>query len=107
MIFLPNYINTQTTRVPLTYVQPFQFAQKSKKVADAGINMYSLIHNYWSDNTRRGLIVPLSQIWQPVELIPKFHKQCNKDWTCDTAVELAREFYLNCYSDKATYLEVY
>ena len=89
------------------YVQPFKTMASAKNMADSDIKMYKLVRDLRSDRTRKGLIVPLTSIWRPVELIPKFGKMCNKDWTCDTAVECSKEFYLNCFTDKATYHEVY
>ena len=107
MIFVPNFDDDDTPRTPFVYVQPFRFSAKSKGTTDANINMFSLVRTYRGNNTRRGLIAPLNQVWRPVELIPKFGRECDKAWTCDNAVELAKEFYLNCFSDKPTYIEVY
>ena len=89
------------------YVQPFRIIPIAKSMIDPDTKMYKLVRDLRSDHTRKGLIVPLTSIWRPVELIPKFGKRCNKDWTCDTAVEHAKEFYLNCFADKPTYIEVY
>ena len=89
------------------YVQPLKIVPGAKNMADSDIKMYKLVRDLRSDRTRKGLIVPLANIWRPVELIPKFGKMCNKDWTCDTAVESSKEFYLNCFSDKSMYIEVY
>lgn len=107
MIFVPNFVDHDTPRTPFVYVQPFKFSQRSKGLADPDTSMYNLVRTYRSNSTRKGLIVPLNRVWRPVELIPKFGKECDKNWTCDTAVELAKEFLLNCFSDKATYVEVY
>ena len=89
------------------YVQPFRITPSAKGVADSDSKMYRLVRDLRSDRTRKGLIIPLTTIWRPVELIPKFGNMCNKDWTCDTAVEHSKEFYLNCFADKSTYIEVY
>ena len=89
------------------YVQPFKTAPSAKNTPDSDIKMYKLVRDLRSDRTRKGLIVPLTSIWRPVELIPRFGKACNGDWTCDTAVESSKEFYLNCFADKSTYIEVY
>ena len=89
------------------YVQPFKIAPNAKDLADSDIKMYKLVRDLRGDRTRKGLIVPLTSIWRSVELIPKFGKSCNRDWTCDTAVESSKEFYLNCFADKPTYIEIY
>ena len=107
MIFVPNYVDVCTPRTPLVYVQPLQFARRPKGTTDAGIDMYSFVRQYRGDNTRKGLIVSLNRIWRLVELAPKFGRRCNKEWTCDTAVELAEKFYLNCFVDKPGYIELY
>ena len=107
MIFVPNFTNDSTPRMPFVYVQPLKYSPGSKGMVDADVNMFSFIRTFRSNGTRTGLVVPLNRVWRPVELIPKFYKMCDKTWTCDSAVELATEFYLNCFSDKATYIEVY
>lgn len=107
MIFVPNFPDNTIPRTPYVYVQPFKLSPRSKGSADANVNMFSVTRVLRGNGTRKGLIVPLDHIWRPVELIPKFGKECNQTWTCDTAVEQAKEFYLNCFSDKPTYMEVY
>ena len=107
MIFVPNFADDSTPRIPFVYVQPLKYSPRSKGMVDADVNMFSFIRTFRSNGTRMGLVVPLNRVWRPVELIPKFYKTCDKTWTCDSAVELATEFYLNCFSDKATYIEVY
>ena len=89
------------------YVQPFRLAANSKGQADTDILMYRLVRDIRSNNIRKGIIVPLEDIWRPADLVPRFKKACPIDWTCDTAVECSKEFYLNCFTDKATYHEVY
>ena len=108
MVFVPNFTNDSTPRTPYVYVEPLKHSPKSKGMADPDVNMFRFVRTYpRGGNTRRGLIAPLSRVWRPVELIPKFNKECDKAWTCDSAVELATEFFLNCFSDKPTYMEVY
>lgn len=107
MIFVPNFVDDTKPRTPYVYVQPFKLSPRSKGLADVNVNMFSVVRVYRSNNTRKGLIVPLDRIWRSIELIPKFGKECDPTWTCDTAVEQAKEFYLNCFSDKPTYMEVY
>ena len=105
VIFVPD---NNRSGVPFyAYVQPFQIAPNAKGKVDPDIQLYRLVRDLRSDRTRKGLIVPLTDIWRPVELIPRFGEKVSKDWTCDTAVELSKELYLNCFADKPTYLEVY
>ena len=107
MIFVPNFVDDTKPRTPYIYVQPFRLSSRSKGRADVNVNMFSVVRVYRNNNTRKGLIVPLDRIWRSIELIPKFGKECDPTWTCDTAVEQAKEFYVNCFSDKPTYMEVY
>ena len=105
IIFSPN---DNRSGIPFfAYVQPFNIAPNAKGTPDPDTQLYRLVRVLRSDRTRKGLIVPLTDIWRPVELIPRFGRKCNTDWTCDTAVELSKEFYLNCFADKPTYIEVY
>ena len=89
------------------YVQPFKIAPSAKGAPDPDTQLYRLVRVLRNDRTRKGLIIPLTDIWRPVELIPRFGRKCNTGWTCDTAVELSKEYYLNCFADKPTYIEVY
>ena len=89
------------------YVQPFRIDTNAKGNVDPDVQLYRLVRILRSDRTRKGLIVPLTDIWRPVELVPRFGVKCNVEWTYDTAVECSKEFYLNCFADKATYIEVY
>ena len=105
VIFSPD--NLYSGHTFFAYIQPFKLAPTAKGTTDPGIHMYRVVRDFRRNMTRKGLIVPLSHIWRPVELIPRFGSKCNVDWTCDTAVEYAREFYLNCFADKPSYIEVY
>ena len=107
MIFVPDYLDPSMPRIPLVYAQPFKLALDTRGRTDAGTNMYRLKRDLRNDITRKGIIAPLTRIWRPVELIPVFGERCNVEWTCDTAVEEASEFYLNSFPDKATYAMVY
>ena len=69
--------------------------------------MYSFVRSYRNDNTQKGLIFPLTRLWRAIELIPNFGEKCDESWTCDTAVELAKELILNPYFDDAAFIEVY
>ena len=105
VIFVPD---DNRSGVPFyAYVQPFRIAPNANGEVDPDIQLYRLVRVLRGDRTRKGLIVPLTDIWRPVELIPRFGEEVSEDWTCDTAVELSNELYLNCFADMPTYLEVY
>ena len=107
MIFVPNSLDRRIPRTPFIYVQPLKFSPKSRGMPDPETNMYTFVRTYRSDNTRKGLIFPLNRIWRPAELLPKFGEECDRTWTCDTAVELAQELFLNPFFDDRGYIEVY
>ena len=108
VIFAPNFADNCTSSARLfAYVQPLKIAYNAKGNPDSNSLLYRLTRDVRSNGTRKCLIFPLENIWRPVEMIPKFVKVCNTDWTCDTAIQEARELYLNCFSDLASYIEVY
>ena len=89
------------------YVEPFKIAPNAKGKPDPVINMYRLVRDMGAKKRRKGLFIRLESIWRFIELIPRFGKECPTGWTCDNAIERASEFYLNCFIDLATYMEVY
>lgn len=36
-----------------------------------------------------GVVVKITDFWRPVDVVPNFGSLCDKDWTAETAVELA------------------
>ena len=89
------------------YVQPLKIAANAKGEVDPDIQMYRVVRDLRSDRMRKGLIVALTDIWRPVELIPVFGKKCNTNWSCDTAIEQSKEFYLNSFEDRPSFMEIY
>lgn len=76
-------------------------------LATGSHQMYEVVRSLRGDQTRKGEIIELTEIWRPVQLIPKFGLMCPPEWTCDTAVEEAKSFFVNCFLDKETYQSVY
>ncbi|KAH8109742.1 hypothetical protein DFH11DRAFT_1515182 [Phellopilus nigrolimitatus] len=116
LLFEGVYHDLRKDSVPLAYVQVFQPARNSTSkqkdgviahVADDNIEMFRVERRLRSDGSRKGVIIRLDDIWRPVELIPRYGENCPENWTCDTAVELAKQFYVNCFADKTTFQEVY
>lgn len=100
----------------LAYVQPFKPAPGTTShqqdglkahVPDDGVEMFRVVRSLHSNGKRKGLIIKLTDIWRPVELIPRFGKKCPLHWTSSDAVELAEQFYVNCFSDKESYQSIY
>ncbi len=52
------------------------------------------------DGSRRGIVINLTDIWCPVDVIPAFGRSCSVAWTTDNAIERAKEFYVNPFYDK-------
>ena len=100
-----------------TYVQPFKPAPGKKRrqtsasgaieqIHDEDIKMFRVVRCKRKDR-RVGYVIPLTDIWRPIELIPAFGEECNSRWTSHSAVEEAKEFFVNCFSDKEVYQSVW
>ena len=74
---------------------------------DSEIDMFRVQRWFNSDRSQHGIIVALRDLWMPVELVPWFRRECPKEWTDVSAVESAKEFYVNAFCDKTTYQLVY
>lgn len=116
LIFKPAYTNDRRPSDYLAYMQPFNPAPASIRPQLDGsrahvpvddIEMYKIVRSTRTDGSRRGLIVRLTDMWRPVEVVPNFGKECPKEWTASTSVELAKEFYVNSFSDKETFQNIY
>jgi hypothetical protein len=44
-------------------------------------------------------IIPLADIWRSVQLIPKFGAVTPQEWTSSMVLDLARAFFVNCFTD--------
>lgn len=109
-LFFQQEVSTVASSDVLVYVQPFEPASGTIKMKvqqpERDVNMFRVvrcIHN----GKRKGLVVKLTDLWRPVELVPVFGKECPASWTTENAVELAQEFYVNSFSEKETYQAVY
>lgn len=100
----------------LAYVQPFKPAPGTVSVQEDGskahvpddnIEMFRVTRSLHRNGERKSLIIKLTDIWRPVELIPRFGRKCPASWTSSDAVELAEQFYVNCFSDKEAYQSIY
>ena len=99
---------------PLAYLRVFIPGERAVKqvdrtrefCCDSGIGMFR-VRRKLVGGSQEGRIVALKDIWRPVELVPRFRKEYPDKWTCHTAVEEAKELYVNPFCDKITYQEVY
>ena len=95
LIFVPNFLDHSMSQTPHVYVQLLKFSPRSKGKPDSDTNMYTFVRVLERDGRRKGQVFPLTRVWQQVELMPKHNGQCDRRWTCDTAVELSEELILN------------
>ena len=123
MIFKPVIGDRRVPGAPLAYVQYLSPAPGSIKGDEGGkdrvhvptgaYKMYEVVRKFRAttssagEKERKGEIIKLTDIWRPVQLVPKFGHKCPAEWTCDTAVEEAERFLVNCFLDKETYQSVY
>ena len=103
MVFVPNFHDRSLPRVPYVYVQPLKFHPVTQGHPDPNTNMYVFVRDL-ENGARKGQVFQLTRVWQGVELMPKHNGKCDRSWTCDTAVELAEEFWLNNYRN---FIELY
>lgn len=103
-------ISTVTSSDVLVYIQDFEPApgtiRNKVQHPERDINMFRVIRCI-RNGKRKGLVIKLTDIWRPVELIPVFGNECPAAWTTENAVELAQEFYVNSFSEKEAYQSVY
>ena len=97
----------QTPPTTLIYIQPFKFAPGTNGLTDSGTNMYRYVRALRGNKARAGQIFPLTHLYLPVEVVPVFGERCSPDWTCDSAIESAKEFRLNCFDTLLNYMLVY
>ena len=55
----------------------------------------------------KGDVIPLTDIWQVVHLIPKFDGPADRALTPENCLERARQFYLNPFSEDQVFQMVY
>lgn len=116
LIFRPVYVDDRRPTDYLAYVQPFnpatgtictQLDGSRAQVPVDHVEMYKIVRSTRADGSRRGLIIRLTDIWRPVEVVPVFGKQCPPEWKANNSVELAKEFYVNNFSDKEIFQNIY
>ncbi|KIK92549.1 hypothetical protein PAXRUDRAFT_95364, partial [Paxillus rubicundulus Ve08.2h10] len=50
-----------------------------------------------------GDFIPMDNMHQVVQLIPKLRAVASPKMTCDNCVDIAQEFYINSFSNKETF----
>ncbi|KAI0026936.1 hypothetical protein K488DRAFT_63772 [Vararia minispora EC-137] len=51
-------------------------------------------------------IVPIQDIHRSIHLFPRFGRAKDPSWTSNNVLELCREFFVNCFSDRHCYITV-
>lgn len=67
------------------------------------IDMFLLRRHLRSNNLPMSDVIPLTDVLEIVQLVPKFGATMDVRWNCDTSTALATEFYLNNFANKNTY----
>ncbi|KAI0040234.1 hypothetical protein FA95DRAFT_1503142 [Auriscalpium vulgare] len=85
------------------YVEWFS---KFGPAAEPHHNMYRVQRSF-RDNQRLASIVDISDLIRSIHLIPRFGAVAPRNWTSANVLELATSFYVNCFTDRNTYITVY
>jgi hypothetical protein len=120
LILQPFYPSSKINSAPpehLAYVQYFTYSHPTQRgpsgdhipLANTALNMYEVRRsNSRMGGVPKGDIIPLSSLWQPIQLIPKFNKaRADRFLTCDNVLEKCSAFYVNSFSDNQVYQTVY
>lgn len=106
---------------PMLYVEYFKPASSRslgkqtdgslEHVPEDNVEMYLVTRAYvqrMKRKVRMNAIIPITDVWRPIQLIPKFPKTgCPNNWTADNSMDLCDTFYLNLFDTKQTYQAVY
>ena len=68
-------------------------------IAEPALKMFCFKRHLRSNKTVKGGIIPLTDIWQVVQLIPKFDGQADRTLTSENCLAKAKQFYLNPFSE--------
>ncbi len=96
----------------LAYVEPLRVVhvpRQSKKGAagcSVGINsgVIRVERIFDPDGSRAGMVISLTDIWKPVDLVPDYGEACPPHWTSGSASDFATQFFVNSFYDKQTYI---
>jgi hypothetical protein len=101
----------------LAYVQYFtysHFTQQGRSetaipLVNKALNMYEVKRsNVRAGGIPKGDCIPLSSLWQTVQLVPKFTgAEADRSLNCDNVLEKSPAFYVNSFSDNQIYQTVY
>lgn len=117
MVFQPVYAKNEPFGIIFAYVEPMKPAPgrisppmpngKVRQLKDTDVKMYRVQRSLDPDGTRKGLIINVTDIWRPVDLVPVFGDRCPEDWTSSTSIDLAKDFLVNRFFDKQSFIDIY
>ncbi|KAI0027825.1 hypothetical protein K488DRAFT_60342 [Vararia minispora EC-137] len=64
------------------------------------------IHRSTIQGERVASIIPIQDIRRSVHLFPRFGRTKDPSWTSKNVLELCKEFFVNCFSDRQCYITV-
>ncbi|KAG9310744.1 hypothetical protein JVU11DRAFT_9350 [Chiua virens] len=102
---LPGFLD-----LPLLYVQPFKVAATPDNEPDTRMWRFSRVFSDFHPGlarARAGLVIPLTEVTQAVDLVPIFGASIDRTVTTATSQEVYDKFYLNHYMDKESFDSLY
>lgn len=90
--------------VPVTTVAREDGTVEAVPDQDSGLTRIKRLHR--QDLSRFGMVIRLTDIWRPVDIVPAFGEKCDKNWTSDTALDKARTFLINSFYSKDDYMSL-
>lgn len=91
----------------LAYVEPLVPVSQArcedgvvKAAPDENSGLVEVKRLHRPDRTRFGMVIRLTDIWRPVDVVPVFEDECESDWTSDTAIDKAQSFLINVFYTK-------
>jgi len=99
-----SYIRDAEKDPMLAYVHWFS---KPSTTAESPINMYVVHRLQRASGALLGDVVDLATFVRPLHLVPKFGMELDPDISQHNALNIAKNFYVNCFWDKEIYQAVY
>ncbi|KAF9234842.1 hypothetical protein BU15DRAFT_52103, partial [Melanogaster broomeanus] len=95
--------------LPLLYIQPFDITATPDDQPHTRLWMLkrSFSEPRRPGSARAGLVIPLTEVTQPVDLVPIFGASVDRTVTAATSQEVYDEFFLNYYTDKECFNALY
>lgn len=96
---------------PLLYVKFFNFSSAHFAVVNdicvvvpvPNLEMLLVCHQLCNDGQPLGDVVPLDDVHQVVQLVPKFSTRVPHNMSCDNSLEISGKFCINLFMDKETF----